>query len=469
MAELGESLSERELDVLNCVALGASNKEAAEQLTISPHTVKVHLRNIYTKLGASSRTEAVALATQRGELPGFAPEPETIDSEITTPVESTPPAEPQSLPETAQETVPANDLTPLAPTTSRSKQYLYLRGAVVVLVIVSVAVVAFMAFRLSRTDDSAETTTVPSAEFTEELIGTSRWAYSREIPEPVANMALASVGLDLYKIGGETASGVTPSTYLFDTRLKEWRQGADKPTPVKDAAAAVLAGQVYVIGGETETGELTNVVEAYSPANDAWRTIGALPLALSESVAVADDNALYLIGGKTEDGSISAEIYAYDPNADSWRPLPMMNQARASAVAGLLQNQILVAGGHANGTALASCELYDLTTETWSACPDMLLPRSDADGTVVLDHFYVIGGDAGADALYSEFYDAGSDTWQVVNMPMFDGESSWTDLGVTNVETRIYALGGRAADDLVDDNYVYAPLVYQFFIPATNN
>ena len=57
-------LSDRELEILELIVEGASNKEIAARLVISTNTVKVHLRNIYAKLGVNSRTEAALLAIQ---------------------------------------------------------------------------------------------------------------------------------------------------------------------------------------------------------------------------------------------------------------------------------------------------------------------------------------------------------------------------------------------------------------------
>jgi DNA-binding NarL/FixJ family response regulator len=61
-----EPLTAREVDVLQLLACGKSNKEIASKLFISEFTVKGHLHNIFTKLNVLSRTEAATAATRRG-------------------------------------------------------------------------------------------------------------------------------------------------------------------------------------------------------------------------------------------------------------------------------------------------------------------------------------------------------------------------------------------------------------------
>ncbi|GCE26609.1 DNA-binding response regulator [Dictyobacter alpinus] len=61
-----EDLTERELEVLLLLAQGMPNKEIASHLIISERTAKFHVSSIMSKLGATNRTEAVAMAAQRG-------------------------------------------------------------------------------------------------------------------------------------------------------------------------------------------------------------------------------------------------------------------------------------------------------------------------------------------------------------------------------------------------------------------
>jgi DNA-binding NarL/FixJ family response regulator len=61
-----EGLTSREVEVLREVAGGNRNRDIAERLFISEETVKVHVKHVMEKLGASDRTEAVAIAIRRG-------------------------------------------------------------------------------------------------------------------------------------------------------------------------------------------------------------------------------------------------------------------------------------------------------------------------------------------------------------------------------------------------------------------
>ena len=61
-----EDLTQREMDVLRHAANGNRNRDIAEKLFISEETVKVHIKHIMEKLGASDRTQAVSIALRRG-------------------------------------------------------------------------------------------------------------------------------------------------------------------------------------------------------------------------------------------------------------------------------------------------------------------------------------------------------------------------------------------------------------------
>ena len=62
----GERLTGRELEILGLMADGQSNKAIARKLSISEGTVKTHVKSVLFKLGATSRTEAAAIAARRG-------------------------------------------------------------------------------------------------------------------------------------------------------------------------------------------------------------------------------------------------------------------------------------------------------------------------------------------------------------------------------------------------------------------
>jgi DNA-binding NarL/FixJ family response regulator len=73
-------LTPKELDVLNRLARGLSNKEISKELWLSEQTIKFHLTNIYRKLGVSNRTEATRYAYQQGIVRPYEEAPFTPDS-----------------------------------------------------------------------------------------------------------------------------------------------------------------------------------------------------------------------------------------------------------------------------------------------------------------------------------------------------------------------------------------------------
>ena len=64
--DVPSDLTAREMDILHNIARGLTYEEIANRLEISRHTVPVHIRNIYRKLEASNRSEAVFEATRLG-------------------------------------------------------------------------------------------------------------------------------------------------------------------------------------------------------------------------------------------------------------------------------------------------------------------------------------------------------------------------------------------------------------------
>ena len=467
MAEFGEALSERELDVLRCLAQGATNKDIASDLTISENTVKVHLRNIYTKLGVSSRTEAATAAMQQGYI--ALPRPAELVS-----------AADQDAGEVGLEanhlaglsaTIPAEQDSPTAPQilakdAGPSRSGTRWRVAAAILGVLLLTTVMWLLSQQLAGQQSGLASEVP---FSETPIDNTRWLESRPMPEGRSNMAVATFGLDLYQIAGETAEGVDGTVRVFNSRDRAWRTAAEKPTAVADASAAELFGEIYVVGGRLANGQPTATVEAYSPTQNAWRPVTSLPHPISGALALSDGAFLYLFGGHDGESYVN-DSFVYDPASDSWRPLPPLPTARASAAGGNLTGKLVIVGGQNDGGELATCEQFDAVEEVWSGCPDMLLPRAGAGSAVLLNKLYIIGGMGEANEItFSEMFDPNSETWQVINTPMLAGRSNWGHPGVGQIETRIYALGGRNNESYLENTYVFAPLVYQTYIPAASS
>lgn len=464
MAELGEPLSDREMDVLRCLAKGAGNKEIAAELFISENTVKVHLRNIFTKLGAASRTEAATLALQQGlvVMPGVEI-PATNGAEIGLPSPATEiTTEPtQALPG-QNETRFVNETAVIDPSPPSARRW----PAALALVGLALLVVLVVGVIASR---QTGLTTPPTPPPYESVDLGENWKTIRPLPLPRTGLSAQAIGTNVYVIGGETAEGLTPVVLALEVQSGAWREVAAKPTAVTDASAASLFGEIFVPGGRLADGQPTNVLEIYSPTNNAWRVAQSLPHPIAGGLALSDGSFLYLLGGWDGENYLDT-AYRYDPVQDRWQPLPPLSHARAFLAGGTLFGILYAVGGYDGQNILAVCEQFSPQTNEWQSCPDMLRPRSRAGAATVLNKLYVIGGEqpTSESAAFSELFDPVGQQWTILNTPVLADARTWASFGTAYVETRLYMLGGQQNGQVVADAYQYSPLVYQTFIPAAS-
>ncbi len=84
-------------------------------------------------------------------------------------------------------------------------------------------------------------------------VGAQRWTAGALLPQPRSRLAVATDGLRLYAIGGETQDGVTGDLLVYDPVTNGWLPLTNKPTPAASIAAAYLDGRIYVPGGSPRT------------------------------------------------------------------------------------------------------------------------------------------------------------------------------------------------------------------------
>jgi DNA-binding CsgD family transcriptional regulator len=461
------ALSERELEVLKLVATGATNQQIARELTISPNTVKVHLRNIFEKLGVQSRTEATMEAVRRGwvAVPGDLP-----PSPIAPPAQAETSAPPVETAQAAEEVVEPDkpalppislpELMPHAPARRPAAAWQHAFLVVALVLAVSGAVLPTWlnsrsaAASLSAFSDVGRAQVDPPAR-----IAAQRWTAGAPLPAPRSRIALAAAGARIYAIGGETVDGVTGAVTVYDPATNGWLPAASKPTPVSNAGAGILNGLIYVAGGSLANGGVTNALEIYDPAADKWTAGPVLPRPLTAYALTVWNGKLYLFGG-WDGNAFRAETLIFDPAALAWTEGPPMPGARAFAGATPVKNIVYVVGGTNGRTPLAETLAFNpqLTgAGAWAQKAPMARPRVGLAVVGVGAQVFALGGNEGAGEAFNEQFDTSVGAWSRLGTPM---AGEWRNLGATALNNRIYAVGGWSGGYL-DAHEQYLALLTQ--------
>jgi DNA-binding CsgD family transcriptional regulator/N-acetylneuraminic acid mutarotase len=484
MPEYGEPLTEREKEILLMVATGVTNRQVAYRLSISINTVKVHLRNIFTKLGAESRTEATMIAVQEGwvgvEGAGRAAE----------------------VPET---TVALPQTPPVAPTAPLP--WLKRATLIAALLLVVTGVTVTWPRSTPQAGNGSDLPLDESREPSTEIpLGTeeSLWHERAQMPTRRAHLTLSVVGERIFAIAGQTPDGITAAVEVYDPQDDIWTRRSDKPTPVTHVSGAAIGTDVYVPGGCDANGTPTQAVEVYDTLTDAWREASSLPAPRCAYALAVLGERLYLFGGWDGQRYVST-AYVYDSQADTWAeespmhgggygsreeprkglfrwlldtigrilrtlttaptPESPTQAGRAFAAAAALGDRIYVVGGYDGEQELTTCTIYDPATKMWEECAPLAVGRGGLGLVAIGGQLYAVGGGGWTSFLgFNERYNPSNDTWSVIETPLVD---EWRSPGVVALDTTIYAIGGWRGDYL-SLNHVYEALPFRIFIPVSH-
>ena len=440
-------LSEREIEVMKLVALGKTNQQIARDLSISPNTVKVHLRNIFEKLGVQSRTEATMEAVRRGwvSVGETAPAPADESADQDDPAAAgemtdgngAALAVPRPCPSPPKAVEPAPYRPPIA-----RWQRVYMMAIAALLLLALLAPIWWQSRSQAATvtpfSDVGQVQMAPAAR-----PKVSRWIGRAPLPEPTDRLALATDGSKLYAIGGETAGGITDQVAIYDPRSNGWAAGAPKPTPVANANAIWLRDRIYVPGGTTADGMPTNAVEVYDPKTDTWEARAALPFPLAAYGSAVLNGKLHLFGG-WDGARYLADTLIYDPETDSWSAGTPMAEPRAFLAASSLQDRIYVVGGYDGQRELATVAAYDPAGEgteagPWSSRAPLSQPRGGLGLVALGQRLYAVGGGWTEPLAFNEQYDIKTGAWSRIETPAV---GQWRNLALAALGNKLYAVGG---------------------------
>ena len=435
-------LSERELGILRLVATGATNKEIAQQLFISSNTVKVHLRNIFTKIGAASRTEAAMYAVRIGLVQGA---PAQIPAET----EEGPAA--VSLPAATEGTTPSARTGSLPLPASRPRWQIGALAAALLL-LVGAALIALVQPGLGEPTPSA---TLPAI-----TVNPPQWEAQADLPTARSALALAAFENRIYAIGGQSAQGVSGAVEYFDLETGQWTALPEKPLAVADAQAAVIGGEIFVPGGRLASGEPSPALEVYDISQNTWSQRAPLPVAVSGYALAAYEGRLYLFGGWDGQKALDS-VYEYDPSLDQWTERSPMPSGRAFAGAAIASGRVYVMGGWDGADALTANEVYSPTSEElpagpWSLAAPLPEARYATGVATIADIIYVVGGLGQADTRIGLLYFSQNNTWQQTEpAPQPVG----AHFGMVSISTHLHLVGGELAAQSSAQNLAYQAIL----------
>lgn len=426
MANSESGLSERENEILRLVATGASNKEIAQTLFISTNTVKVHLRNIFTKIEVTSRTEAAMYAVNVGLVPAH-----QIDKNLS-------PAaalvnEPKILPP-----APEPRIDPRTRLHGITHHPWFVAIIISLVLLLSITLI----FRILPGDGPvvAESQTKAS------------WEKLENMPTPRTGLAGVAFKNEIFALGGENENGIIDAVEVYTPETGKWSSEAPMPWGASDIQAGVIGNRIYIPGGRLVSGDISSTLSVYDPTNNEWTRGASLPVPVSSYALAVLDDRLYLFGGWDGQQYLDT-VLIYDPALDEWSEGSKMSEPRADAAAAVIDDEIHLLGGFNQHGALDLYQVYAPSQENGEANPwrqekPLPEPGSGMGAAAVIDVIYLVGGQSSSESpLPTWGYLTKTKEW--LKIPAVADEII-TELRLVLLDTEIYALGGLIGQQATD-------------------
>jgi DNA-binding CsgD family transcriptional regulator/N-acetylneuraminic acid mutarotase len=440
-------LSERELGILRLVATGASNKEIAQKLFISSNTVKVHLRNIFTKIGVTSRTEAAMYAVRTGLVVHTPSQglPEETD-EYTTDINGVR-TQTASIPITGEAILHSSKRT--------------LRWAPFIIIVVFIGLI-FLGLRLSPSLAIFSTPTSSPLPPRQTPTSIPHWNHLAALPVSRSDPALVAYGDQIYAIGGLNSQGVFGGLDRYDPQSDTWKTLLLMPSPVFNTQAAVINGLIYVPGGRPsiENMQPTNILAIYNTNTDEWNTGASLPIPLSGYGLVAYDGDLYVFGGWDGQKYLNT-VYVYDPTNNVWQEHTPMSTARAFCGVAEAGGRIYVIGGINENHTVDANEIYSPARDNnnnnpWTSGFPIPESRAGIRAVNIADTIYVFGGEEQNSNRVGLIYFPQTNIWQSLETSPYP---LGVDFGMTAIGTNLFFIGGLLNSTYSDQNLTYQAII----------
>jgi len=363
-------LSDREREILQLVSQGKSNKQIAADLFISINTVKVHVSNIYQKIGVSSRTEATLYALEKGLS---IKTNEKLEGDI------------------------QDDKTSTTDNKIRKRTIFYALSLSLILIFSF----SYLFISLFNKNPSITESTIDYS---------TRWQELNPMPFQRSRFASVLYNNEFYLIGGESESGITNRVDILNPTTQTWRSGAKKLTSVKNVSGVVIKDKIYIPGGETQDGKFTDKLEVYDLIANAWVEKARLPIPISAySITVYEGN-LYIFGGRNQSGLLDS-VFLYNPGIDLWQVLPPMDLSLENSTAVEFHGSIFVIGGstqHEFTRNVYSMKPFNYQTSDLKWIKEAELPSKYIwlSAHVMSDLIFVVARDENEDTILLQYSDS---------------------------------------------------------------